>query len=244
MALQVMEAYQAYLGIYDISADFAKVSGEVSCAPIDNTPMNTSGYRSYIASIPEANVDFDGYWQEGATTIGEILNTYNSSDGVQLICYAGGVPLTGSGGLGFAGMVSGISTIRSEQVGDLARIRFTAKSAGPFVRVVPLYALSTRTSTNNGNAYQLEAVPSGSTLYGFLSVTAASGTGPPTLVVKLQSSPTGTGWTDRITFTSTSTTTTEVKTASGPITDTYWRQYWTITGTNPSFTFTSAWGYK
>lgn len=247
MAQQVMKGYSAFLGTYDISPDFSKVSADLSAPSIENTPMNVTDTRTYLGGIPEAKIDFEGYWQEGTGTIGDILNTYRSSDGTQLICYAISGPLTGSGNGGFATQLSSLSVINSEQIGDVARIRFTSKSYYPLINVTPLYGLATRVgpASNNGNVYQLVAIPAGKTLYGFLCVTAVSGSSP-TLVVKLQSSATGAGgWSDRITFTSTGVVTTEVKTLAGPITDTYWQQYWTIGGTSsPTFTFTSAWGFK
>lgn len=245
MAQQIMSGYNSFLGIYDISADFARIVAELNAPCIDNTAINATA-RSFAGGLPEADIDYEGYWSEGTGAISDILNTYQTGTNTQLICYTLYAPTTGSRVGGFATQVSGLNIIREENIGDLGRIRFTCKNNYPVIPVVPLYGLSTRSGagTNNGNTYILEAVPSGSTLYGFLCVTAVSGTGPPTLVVKLQSSPAGSGWTDRITFTVTSTAITEVKTLAGPITDTYWQQQWTIAGTNPVFTFTSAWGFK
>lgn len=243
MSQQIMSGYQATLGIYNLTPDFARINGEILAPSIDNTNMGITTYRTFIGGLQETDIDFEGFWNEDAGASSAVLEAYKGVDNVLMMCFAGGTPNTGSGGKGFATYVSDISTIRSEQIGDMARIRFTAKGSGATTRVVPLYGLTTRTTSNWGNTYVLEAVPSGATLYGFLAVTAASGTGP-SLTVKLRSSPDGVTFADRITFTATATTTTEVKSLSGPITDTYWRQEYTLSGTSPSFTFASAWGYR
>lgn len=97
-----------------------------------------------------------------------------------------------------------------------------------------------RTSSSTGTAYQLGAVVAGKSMYAALHVTAASGT-TPSLTVKVQSDDNGsfTSATDRITFTAETDATTHYQWGSvaGAVTDDYWRISYTISGTNPSFSF-------
>ena len=103
-----------------------------------------------------------------------------------------------------------------------------------------LLASGAKTSTANGTVfYGLGGVR---TLLLQLAVTAASGTGSPTLDVKLQKTiDGGTNWTDVAggAFTqvaSGAAPVAETITVTGPWTDDC-RFVWTIAGTNPSFTF-------
>src|SRR5512137_1482763 len=114
MAQQVMKSYASFLGIYDISGDFAKVDAEISAPSVEATPMSSTS-RGYIGGIMEGNIDYDGFWSEGTGLVSDVLNTYQSS-GAQLICYAFSTPLTGSFGGGFATVLPNLSIVRTEEV--------------------------------------------------------------------------------------------------------------------------------
>jgi hypothetical protein len=96
-----------------------------------------------------------------------------------------------------------------------------------------------RTTTGTGTGIQLGAVTAAQRMYCNLHVLSISGTGTPTITVKLQSSVDNTfaSPTDRIVFTAATALGGQASSALGAITDQWWRAQWTISGTNPSFLF-------
>lgn len=131
------------------------------------------------------------------------------------------------------------------QVGDMAAVQLEAGGRGGVrpVRGTILHPETARTATAVGTGRNLGAVAAGSSVYGALHVTAASGT-TPTLDVVVQSDDNSgfTTPTTRLTFTQANGVTGEWKSAAGAITDTWWRVSYTIGGTSPSFTFAVAVG--
>lgn len=97
--------------------------------------------------------------------------------------------------------------------------------------------IGAKTATGTSAAYQDGAIASYQRLIAALHVTAVSG-GTPNLVVTIESDDNAgfSSPTTQLTFTAATAKTSEVKVASGPITDTYWRAKWTISGSTPSFT--------
>jgi len=121
-------------------------------------------------------------------------------------------------------------------VGELKNytIRFESKSRG--VRVVTLDGEITKTSTYTGNGKELGAISSDQKLYSFAHVIDVSGTSP-TLDITVESDADNSfsSPTTRITHTQFTDTGSEMKTADGPITDTWFRVKYTIGGGSPSF---------
>ncbi|MFG2070990.1 hypothetical protein ACGFKZ_29435 [Micromonospora tulbaghiae] len=131
--------------------------------------------------------------------------------------------------------------------GDVAPWAASASSTWPLVRGVGLHAPGTpRTAAGVGTAVQRPAVAEGQHVYASLHVLSVAGTASPTLTVTVQSSADAgfTAPTDRMVFTAATARTGQVLRLAGPITDTYWRLSWAITGTAPSFLFAGALGIK
>jgi len=100
-------------------------------------------------------------------------------------------------------------------------------------------------ASGNGTAYQHGAVATGKTIVGVLRVLSVSGT-LPTLTAVIQSSADAafTVPNARLTFTQATGVTYEVKTAAGPITDTWWRIIYTVGGTSPNFAVVVSFGIR
>lgn len=130
-------------------------------------------------------------------------------------------------------------------VGEL--LGYTADLVGdePLARGSVLHDAGTaRTTTGTGTIVQLGAVGVGMKMWCTLHVLSVAGT-TPSITVKLQSATTGafSSPTDRATFAAATAVGGQwVGTAAGPITDTYWRLSWTISGTAPSFLLLAAAG--
>lgn len=101
-----------------------------------------------------------------------------------------------------------------------------------------------RTATGTGTAVQHIACPAGGKLRAAAHVLSVAGTATPTITLKVQSSVDNTfaAPTDRITFDPATAVGGPVKDVFGPITDTWYRAQWTITGTTPSFLFLLSFG--
>lgn len=125
-------------------------------------------------------------------------------------------------------------------VGDVDTWAIEDLSAWPVVRGVSLEAPGTaRIASGSGTAVQIGAVSATQHLYAALHVLSVSGTGGPTLAVKVQSD-NAQGFPsalDQITFTTASAVGGQISRVAGPITDDWFRVNYTITGSTPSFLF-------
>jgi len=128
-------------------------------------------------------------------------------------------------------------------VGEVAAFEVNAQCAGDLVSG-KIAGTGAKTSTSQGGGLNLGAVTASQKVFAVLHVTAVAGTNP-TLDLTIESdadnnfaSPA-----TQLTFTQATTTTSEIKSAAGAITDTWWRAKWTIGGTgSPSFTIFTAIG--
>lgn len=121
--------------------------------------------------------------------------------------------------------------------GDVAPWAMSGAGSGVQARGVVLHPPGTaRTATGTGTAVQHVAVATGKRLYAHLHVLSASGT-TPSITVKVQSSVDNTfaSPTDRVTFSAATARGAQASSVAGPVTDTWWRAQWTISGTSPSF---------
>lgn len=129
--------------------------------------------------------------------------------------------------------------------GDVAPWSAGATGSWPEARGVILHPPGTaRTATGSGTAVEHLAVTSAQYLYGAVHVLSVAGTSSPTITVKIQSDVDNTfgSPTDLITFTAATARTGEIKRAAGPVTDTWYRATWTVSGSSPSFLFLVALG--
>lgn len=131
--------------------------------------------------------------------------------------------------------------------GDVAPWAAAASSAWPLSRGVILHPPGTaRTAAGNGTAVQRPPAAVGQHVYASLHVLSVAGTASPTLTVKVQSAADQafTTPTDRLTFAAAGARTGQALRVAGPITDTWWRVTWSVTGTAPSFLFAAAVGIQ
>jgi hypothetical protein len=122
-------------------------------------------------------------------------------------------------------------------VGDVAAWQVNDDSAWPMVRGFSLEAPGTaRSTTGTGTPVQVGAVPAGKYLYAALHVLSVTGTGGPSIAVKIQSDA-AVGFTtpiDQITFSTATAIGGQIARVAGPITDDWFRVSHTITGVGPS----------
>lgn len=125
------------------------------------------------------------------------------------------------------------------ELGEVAPWTVDVDGSGAMVRGWSLHNYTTaRTATGSGTEVLAQAVTSDQALYCALHVLSVSGTATPTLTVRVQSDTVGFPSATTVgTFTAATGLTNQFMRISGPITDTYFRADWTISGTNPSFLF-------
>jgi hypothetical protein len=126
-------------------------------------------------------------------------------------------------------------TVLDGAVGDLATHSVTFAGNQPMIRGV-LDTVSTVTSSGNSTGTLLGAVSASQRVWAACHFLTAGGT-TPSITVKIQSDDNSgfTSATDRITFSAQTTKGAQFSSATGAITDTYWRALWTVSGTSPSF---------
>jgi hypothetical protein len=130
-------------------------------------------------------------------------------------------------------------------LGDVAPWAAAAAGSWPTVRGVVLHDPGTaRTATGNGAAVLHVAAPAGKQVYAALHVLSVAGSGTPTLTAKVQAdnasnfpSPV-----DVVQFAAATARGGQILRTPGPLTDTYYRVSWTISGTTPSFLFLASVG--
>ncbi|HEX5404801.1 MAG TPA: hypothetical protein VFX16_21140, partial [Pseudonocardiaceae bacterium] len=131
--------------------------------------------------------------------------------------------------------------------GDIAPWEAAADGTWPLVRGVIAHPPGTaRTATGDGTSQQLGAIAAGHHLYAALHVLSVSDTTAPSLTVAIESDSTTdfASATTQATFTAATAQGSQITRVAGPITDTFYRPTWTISGTSASFMFVISLGIK
>lgn len=226
-----------FTGGVDLTSNANKVELSAQREDKETTSFGSSGWKELIGGLGPASVSASGQWEAGDTTkvddgmwsalgsVGAVSVYPDTANAGDLAWFTNA--LTSKYSLGGA-------------VGDVAPWSASLSGAYPLVRGLGLHPPGTaRTATGTGTAVLGTAVTSTQYLYAALHVLSVSGTGSPTITVKIQSDDNSgfTSATDQISFTAATAVTGEVKRVAGAITDTYFRASWTISGSSPSFLF-------
>ncbi len=222
-----------YLAGYDISGDLNKVNLSLARDPKDKTCFGMDS-RARISGLRDGSFDYAGIWQadSAAPKIDDVVYSKLGSAGeVFTVC-----PQNGNAG----SIAYSMKTIQATYevgapVGDLLALMASGQGCDGMFRGT-VVATGAKTVTGNGTAYQLGSVGATQKLYAAMHVIGVSGVSP-TVTVKIQSdnaenfaSPS-----DVVTFTAATGIGAQLAApVAGPLTDTWWRAQWTISGTTPS----------
>lgn len=235
MGKSVVKQGVVCLGGYDLTGDTNAIAASYGAQALDGTVLgdNTRNYGGGLKTTKFVN---KGFWD--ATADAGIFDDISLTD---VLTFGFG---SAEGDVVFFQQAMAAQYQTGDQVGKYLPFSLTAEAAGDLIRGTLAANKTGITTTGSGTSFQLGAVSSSQKVYAALHVTDIQGTGTPTLAAILQSSPDGTSWTDRITFTDATAIGAQFDSLAGAITDTYWRITYTITGTTPSFDFVVAVGIQ
>lgn len=194
-------------------------------------------WKEVMAGLANADIKAEGLWEAGDP--GKVDDSTFAGLGV-IGAWSVGPAGAAVGDLAWLTSAHRGNYALGGAVGDTAPWSASASGSAPLVRGRYLHAPGVpRTATGTGTAVLHVPVAAGKYLYANLHVLSVAGTGTPTITARIETD-------DAIGFPSPSTVATfaaatargaqQVR-ATGPITDSYYRAAWTITGTSPSFLF-------
>jgi len=230
VAKQVLTNVRYFVGPADLTAQTNKVELDNAFEEKDVTNYGSSGKKEVIAGIESIALSAEGFWQGGDP--GYADDEFWGARGVIEAHTVGPISAT-VGDPAYVTQAVRLSAKNFGAVGDVAMFTLSATGSYPLGRGNFLMSPGTAvTTTGTGTAVQAGAVASGQGLYATLHILSVAGASTPTITVKVQSDDNSgmTTPTDVITFTAATAVGSQISRAAGPITDTYFRVSYTVTG--------------
>lgn len=225
---------------YDLSGDHNQIGLTVSREEKECTTFGKAGVQR-IAGQQSFDVSGSGFFEAGTGKIDTVIAPTLGTSSAELTIMPQG---TSAGSKCFIGEINTFEYAPGGSVGDVMGFTFAGKSEGTVLVEGNVLKSGTVSTSGTGTILNLGAVAAGRFGYGALHVTATSGAAQ-SLIVTIQSDST-TGFsspTTQITFaTATTVVTSQWKSTTGVITDTYWRTRWASAGVSEGFTFHTVFG--
>lgn len=249
MPVQVLTDVRCYIGDVDATGQTNQIALSGSVVNNDATTFGSNGWETPVGGLKSAKVQYNGFAAMGAIAG---LDQVDDSFWGDLIAGVP-VPITACPSSGAVGTLAYVGKMLEaeyktfDKVGALLPFEFDGVNSGPLANGLILHPQGTpRTTTGFGTAVQFPALTSTQHMFAALHVMSVTGT-TPTLAVVVQSAPSS-GFaspTTRATFNAaTANTIFDFQVAGGPITDTWWRVGYTITGSSPSYLFACSAGIQ
>jgi hypothetical protein len=239
----VLTDARLFTGGADLATSTNKIEVSADFDDLDVTNFASQGWKEVIAGLASTSVNADGFWEAGdPTKVDDAAWLSLGGIGPWTVCPSGG---GAAGSLAyFTNAMNGSYNLGGD-VGKVAPWSAKVKGTWPLVRGQIAHPAGTaRTATGTGTGVNLGAIPAGKQLYTALHVLSVAGTATPTITVAVESDTTS-GFalpTTRTTFAAATAVGGQILRTAGPITDTWFRPKWTISGTAPSFLFVVAFG--
>lgn len=213
---------------------------DVTCFKPVNDP--DSGWKEVIPGLRSTAIAAEGFWEAGdSSKVDDSMFAGHGSTHAVIACPVG----SGVASTSYFSKFMRARYVFTGELGQAGKWTFAASGTWPLLRGPVLHPAATaRTATGDGTAVEHIAVASGKTLYAAMCVKTVAGTNP-TLDVVIESDASNDfsgSETTRITFDQATAIGGQVKTASGPITDTWYRVAYTVGGSDPSMNFVVAIG--
>ena len=242
MAILALTNCGILAGVADLTGYSNEVSLESEVTDLDTTTFGNAGWRTRQAGLYTASAEVKGFYEAG--------DAAKPDDRLFADLGASALPVSflplGATDANAAYFVKGMrgSYGFGAPVGDMLTWTSSLQADSQLVRGQVANAVA-RTATGTGTSLELGAVGATQRVWAIMHVTALAGTDTPTLTVVVQGD-TATNFPSPATvasFTAATTTTSQVVSgAVGASADSWYRLSWTITGTNPSFSFIAAIG--
>lgn len=225
---QTLKNCRIWHGGYDVSGRSNEIGLAYKAELKDSTVFNV-GARRRIAGLTDAEVTGGGFWDAGLTDPALL-------GGVAV----DGLPLSISPSAGAAGEIvymipSALAEyVRSGTIGEIVAFDFAASGSGVMVRgrILDYGAVA---ASGAGSGIQAGAAADGQLVHAVLHVLGVTGAGTEiTVAIDSSAEDAWTGdETQRVLFAAATGPGAQWISVAGPITDTWWRARWTITGTEP-----------
>lgn len=237
MGKLVLTGVTLVAGAYDLTSDTNKVELSFDADAKDVTSFASGGWKEVIGGLTSSGATAEGQWEAGA---GGYVDDGSWADSSALTVAPWSIAPAAAtvGSLAYL-----VKVLRSKWspmaggVGDVAGWSAAVSSSlSPARGQVAVAKSATIIASGSGTALNLGAVPAGQFLHCAVHVIAATGT-TPSFTATLQTDD-NSGFTSpatAYTFTAATTPGAQYCRISGPLTDTYQRLVWTVSGTSPSF---------
>lgn len=228
---------RVFHGGLDVSAFSNKVELNWESEDLDTTVLLSSGAKTRIGGLGDTMFSIEGFWEAGdpSKPDNRLFADLASQQPVSVGPVGANV-----GDLAYVVKMMETDYKLGGQVGELLPFSADAAGSGPLGRGVFLHDPGTaRTANGSGTGVLWIAVPAGAQLVAGLHVLSVAGTASPSITVNVQSSA-NVGFsspTTQLSFAAATAVGGQALKLAGPITDTYWRVTYGITGTTPSFLF-------
>lgn len=241
MSKLVLLDARIYMGGADLSGDGNKIELDDEIEAKTVTNWRSAGAREVLGGLADSSLNAEGYFEAGTAGLPDDAFWAQRRETVPISVAPEGDGDTAAGGLMY---LTKMLTIQRQvvggSVGDVASWSAQARGNWPLARGVTAHpSMVPRIASGNGSSLNLGALAAGRHLYANLHVLSIAGTSTPSITVNVQSDD-GTGFpsaTTRGSFAAKTAIGGESIRIAGPITDTWWRVNWTITGSSPSFLF-------
>jgi hypothetical protein len=231
MAQAIITDQSVYLDGYDLTGRTNAIALEYGAEVQDNTTLGAAS-RTRLAGLKSVNAQVEGYVDIDATDAA-LFSSMGLAD-VILTMGAGGDDV-GDPAYFFKAVESELEV--GDAIGEIFPFSISAEGDGALVRGTMMLNSkdSALTTTTNGTGQQVGAASASQTVYAALHILEA-GTGSITVTIESDSTNSFSGSeTTQITFDAATGVGSQIKTASGAITDDWWRAVATISGGSPSF---------
>lgn len=226
-----------FAGAAHLSGQSNKIELQAECDQKDTTNFLSGGWSECLGSLKGFKIAGGGQWN--ASDLSAVDGSRWAALGVAE-AWSVAPSTVAPGDRVYVGAANQSKYAFGDAVGEVNPWSVDVDGSGALVRGKSLHNYTTaRTATGSGTSVQNVAVSSTQALYCALHVLSVSGTGSPTLTVRVQSD-NATGFPSPATvatFTAATGLTNQFLRIAGPITDDWFRADWTVSGTNPSFLF-------
>ncbi|MEV0227981.1 hypothetical protein [Nonomuraea sp. NPDC050786] len=251
MAGFVLRDCRLFAGPVDLTSVNNQVMLSCELEQRPTTAFGDAGWRTLLGGLFSTGIDAAGQWEAGVDAAAAVMPVDPASwDGLvgrQAHPWTACPESADVGSLAWFTAAQRSSYKLGGEVGQVAPWEAKAASSGPLLRGVVVHAPGVpRSTAGAGPGSNRGPLSASQRLYAAVHVLSVTGTASPSITVRVESDSDNTFATPttRATFSAASAAAGrgQLVQVAGPVTDTWWRVAWTVTGTAPEFLFLAAFG--